>query len=69
MVLCLPESAFIMVIQQPYAKIRYQDKKTLQIKDVTFPCVSNEHAMKIAKKLRPKYHKIVSVSVTYPFNI
>jgi len=46
-------------------KIVYMDKRTLQKHEVSFPNVVDEkHAMKIAKKLRPKYHKIVSVSVS-----
>ncbi len=45
-------------------KITYEDKKTLERHDLIFKYASDEkHAMKIAKKLRPKFHRIVSVTL------
>jgi len=47
------------------AVIIYRDKRTLEEYRVEFAEVVDEkHAMKIAKKLRPKYHKIVQVSIS-----
>lgn len=43
------------------AKIIYQDKRTLQKSEVTTACIDEKHAMQIAKKLRPRYAKLVSV--------
>lgn len=47
------------------ANIVYMNKKTLQKHDISFKFVVDEkHAMQVAKKLRPRYHKILSVSVS-----
>jgi len=46
-------------------KIIYMDKRTLEKHEVSFPnAVDQKHAMQIARKLRPKFHKIVSVSMS-----
>lgn len=43
-------------------RIIYQDRRTGNKHKVTFRYATDEnHAMRIAKKLRPKYHKILLV--------
>ena len=51
-----------------YVTIIYVDKRTLEKREVTMPCLHRERAMKIAKKLRPRYHKIEKVTFTEIFN-
>lgn len=45
-------------------RITYENKKTLARHDLTFKYALDEkHALKIAKKLRPKFHRIVAVNL------
>lgn len=51
------------------ATVVYEDKRTLKRTEIIFGVVDIKHAEKNAKKLRPRYSKIVNISVALSVNV
>lgn len=47
-----------------YVTCWYEDKRNGDLSTVNVDCVHPKHCMKIARKLRPKFHKIIRVIYT-----